>query len=534
MGDYTIELVQPGEIVTDISDRVRLQGGDAPAPVPTTQAEEGGVGSGELIIDDALGNLSIRGGTSVRMRVPDSESDDDVLYYGGIGRREIVRGPYKTGVSRQIKCSLYDGNSGLSQLIFRPGEELERPAETAGARMTWLMGTIAMSNLTDHRYVDFDDPTPMDKADYTRQQPRQVFDDCAQQSGFDFGVIYAGDTGAYAPFYMAPDSDLLDSPIRLSNILSDIRDDVDGNTFFLDDQASLNIDDDRVASGIFGIGDGIEVFQQRTATAILYARRDKVMDAPNVKTLPVLRARVNRWLSDFDSEEYTANVKVLLPKEKATMVKAQYRIQVRASHWAAEGYDQWTWARVLSATPEQVTDAGFLVALELGFPKVEVPSDTFAILYGSHGPYGGSEVWWESDGDEPMNGAPVRPTLGLVEIWKPGSEPNPRDDTKGFNILGTGSIDATLHITAAGVSLTSHVMTFAIRKNGTVVASVAVPVEGFRYVAPEVTVTVSDLDVEPDDKITATVVTVPPFGVVVPAGSGGAGETFTITGGNLS
>lgn len=132
-----------------------------------------------------------------------------------------------------------------------------------------------------------------------------------------------------------------------------------------------------------------------------------------------------------------------------------------------------------------------------------------------------------------MMGALGIPTVGLVESWSPGSPPHSGYAIKGFNILGTGTIDLELGIGAAGVSLSSHTISWAIRKNGVAVASDSTVATGFRFWAHEMHLTVTGLEVEPDDKIWVTVTATPTFGIVVPAGTGGAGEQFKITGGSL-
>lgn len=530
------ELVDTNGDVTDITDRVRLVDDDDEAPNATSMLEDGAGGTWDLIIDDPDGDLVLDSGFTYRCREGLSVSSDPYLFSGSFSTLRVIRGPYRTGVSRQWRCSVMDPNRALNLYIFRPEEDANRPAETAGARLQWLYTTTTFANFDDTRYADTSDTTPMGASDYRKSTPFQVLDDMAQQSGYDYGVRFSGDVEQYAVVYQPGSSTLLTSAIRLSNDLDDC-DLVTTFPYSLDTE--LEIDDSRIASGGVVSGDGIDSWFYNSATAVEWARRDLAMSAPYTKDPAKLKARANRYAATLNRPDHRITGTVILPARLASQFKAYHRVQFKGTHMP--GYEDFVWVRVTTSGHEPMgSEDDYAIRFELVPPNIPPPAPpVFAILYGAHGPYGASysEVWWESDGDNPMVGAPIRPLGGLVEVWEPGSPPLARDYIRGFNILGTGTIDATLSITALGVACSAQTITFAILLNGAVVAS---QVSNFPDTggfcgawSDGKAVSVSGLAVVPGDKLTAAVIAVPGFGFVVPGGTGGAGETFEITGGTL-
>ena len=92
---------------------------------------------------------------------------------------------------RTWRIQLHDLNTRLSWRI-NVGNDCDRPAETDLARIAWLMGTNEMGSWLDDddTYIDTGDAVDMDAVDYTGQAILDVADDCAQQSGRNYGLLW--------------------------------------------------------------------------------------------------------------------------------------------------------------------------------------------------------------------------------------------------------------------------------------------------------------------------------------------------------
>jgi hypothetical protein len=214
------------------------------------------------------------------------------------------------------------------------------------------------------------------------------------------------------------------------------------------------------------------------------------------------------------------------------------RVQVKASH--LPGYADYVWLRCVNRTVHELNEDEYEIEVELVAPKPAfVPPPVYGILYRTSGPAIDGTVYFDFPGDTPGAGYELRPTSGAIEVLTDGDPPNPGYPELGFKVTGTGTIDVTFYATTTGVLIDNNVytVTWAILKNGVQVASESQVVSGFLELAfLEQSVTVSALDVAPDDEITAYLQCVPrtmPF-FGTPAGTGQRGERLEITGGTLS
>lgn len=405
--------VAPGVIVTEITDRMELADDDTSGWAVTSQADEGSNGTSAVTIDDPDGDFEVPWLNNYRVYEDESEADDPYLFAGAFANAKVVRGKYRTGVSRQWETDVVDGNILLGNYILTEDDDPERPAEDHSDRMTWLLGTSTMTNIDDTSLVDTSAPVAMSETDYTGQTAGDVLRDLIRQSGYDMFVYFFGVAEEYGLIYQPPGAEYLTSDIRISNIYADIAE--DDNTFYWSLDAELEVQTERIFSDVYARGEGIETHVHSTATATTYGRRDVSMDEPNVKSLSVLNVRVARYLATLNTPEYIPTGTIQVPRSKASQVRAGMRVQFRASHWP--GYTEWTWGRILRATHTELAGTGgyqVRVELDVGVPAVEIgelgcendlnqPFGTVTYDAASTIPYGPPDVGTPSlvnDGDE--------------------------------------------------------------------------------------------------------------------------------------
>lgn len=348
------EWVAPGEIITNITARVRVPSDGEDGFQLSTNAEEGSVGSSELTLDDAVGDFFPVGLNSLRVRDNASEADDPYVYFGAFGERRERRGPYRTGASRQIFAQLQDSNSGLSRYIVRADEDGARPQETEAERMEWLFTTSGMELHWDIATSILDTgSTVLTAADLTDYTPQQVLDDMAQQTGKNYYVYIDGsvDPPEALLVYGHDSGTHLTSDLRFSNVLADVD---HSTTFEAGDDWELTHDPARLASNVTVRYANGRVNENDDETAAEFSRVDKVMDANLIKTAGVATVRALRYLDELDTEERVLSGTVYLPAAKASQFRAGMRCEMKASHLT--GMSDFVWVRLLNVTITHISE----------------------------------------------------------------------------------------------------------------------------------------------------------------------------------
>lgn len=354
------------QTITDISSYFRLYKLDV-----ATEAEEGGVAQSTVYADDPTGALDIGGHRIFTVQEDTATGSNTHIYVGYTAGRRISRGDYRTTTGRVWDIDLVDLNSVLPRRIF-DGTRANRPAEKDVARIQWLLTTEEASNyVDDDLYVSTTGPVDMDAVDYRGQTVANVIDDCAQASGKNWFVWYREETGEFSLWYDFATSTSYSSPIRLTNVLSEV-DEV--WTFPISQDTSLSRSPDRVNSGAYLPFDGGTVYTQSLTTAAAFAYRDAVMPAENVKTQAKAQARASRYLGEMDSEENVITTTVILPKGKVNFLMQGMRVQFKASH--LPGYEDYVWGRLLNRSVSQVSEQYYEVKLELSPGSVETVSES--------------------------------------------------------------------------------------------------------------------------------------------------------------
>jgi hypothetical protein len=148
-------------------------------------------------------------------------------------------------------------------------------------------------------------------------------------------------------------------------------------------------------------------------------------------------------------------------------------------------------------------------------------------------------VYWGKPGDTPPPGYVVEPTVGPITTITDGDAPNPSWPYTGWLMGGSGTVDLRLFASVAGVLLDNilYSITFAITRNGTVVASEVITAQGhLQYWHDLVDVTVAAVSVSNGDVIAGTIICSPPTMPYfrTPSETGQNGEQLTITAGSLA
>jgi hypothetical protein len=415
------ENTAPSSATSNTTQYVRLYQSD-----PLNQnAEEGTVAISTIAIDDPDGALDIVGFRRLRVYEDSATSSNTLTYNGWVGEKSVIRGPYRTGSSRVWVTSLTDQNAVLGYRVM-VGSDNKRPRESDIARLTWLRGTAEMSTVTESEYIDTTGAVLMDAVDYNGQTPQDIVNDCAQQSGKNY-FVYSKDGGSIGAtptlglFYAKADATLYSSPLRLSNLASDID---SAWTFAISEGTELSRDPSRVYSGVYMQYDGGVVYEQSQTTYVNYTKRDAVVPAENVKSRTTNRATRN--LADMDVEDDRITTTIYLPGPKLNFIREGMRVQFRATHLPRYS-SNYSWLRVVSRSITQTSEvvpgtnnAVYQVQLVLVGSGLEPASICEA-----------SGFTLTAAGTYPPNGSATSAGTGNVEYWRPGT-PAPYVPTPGF------------------------------------------------------------------------------------------------------
>jgi hypothetical protein len=343
----------------DISARIRAYQMSVMA-----NAEQGSVAMPSLAVDDPEGGINITGLKSIMLTETAESSNSQVIFTGWTAAQEVTRGQdsHRTGAARLWTVTLADQNSLIGRRIMR-GSDANRPAETDVARVQWLLTTTEFGSVVpSSRYVSTLYPVAMDAVDYRDQSNQQILDDCSQQSGKNYFVMYDEPIASYGLFYDFAGSSAYRSTIRLSNVLSD----VDSSTTFAvsETDTKLNRDPSRVYSGVVLPYVGGEVYVESTSIGLSYAFRDTMAPSANVKTSAKATARANRYLGDAATEADVISTSFLVPLAKVNQLKEGMAVSCRFSHLPGYGTN-FTWMRVLNRQVVATSEEWYTVTVEM-------------------------------------------------------------------------------------------------------------------------------------------------------------------------
>ena len=346
-------------------------------------AEEGTTPLVTIIVDDPLSELDYVGHRRWLIVEDESEDDDDVLYSGYTGSQTISHkeGEHHNPLDRVWAIELVDVNTLWSRKVMT-GSDCDRPAETDVERMQWLLDSGVSSQISagdTTTYVDTSSPVNMDAVPYRGQMFSQVADDCAQASGKNWFLKNMND-GAERKLFAFYGYYTYDSPLSLSNAPEDLDPAAieagTATTYMIAADTKLARSAERVYSHVYLPYEGGAAYRSNPATEEEFALggRDFIAPSLNVKTTTKANARAQRYLADLSTQDDRITTAALLPKGKATMIRAGMKVSFRATH--LPGYETARMLRVLNATPAPVNGgAKYVVGLELQGPGDPIPPD---------------------------------------------------------------------------------------------------------------------------------------------------------------
>jgi hypothetical protein len=409
-----------------------VRSGDIPGL--STEAELGAVATSSLRFDDPTGSAGNAGDAikglkqlSISESLAPSGNRRIGEYY--IGDRRYYRGSQgvspslRTGSARVIDMALADINSFLSFRIFRAdtngsNTSFNRPAETDVQRVTAMLAVSFLSDTLFDGLVSTSGPVDMDACDYTSQRPADVLNDCAQQSGKNFFVFY-DEAGTYTPspgdyglFYRFNDDAVYDGTMDVTNDIDENP--WDGTTVSTWagivapwQDAVLVRDPSRVIAGAFANNGSNSVYREQASTSYEFGWRDAVVDTRNLKTVPKIEARLDRYLSENDTEDDRITFTVQVPPAHVNDWKEGQRGRVKFTH--LPGYTDWTYVRALQRTVimDEQTDDRYKIRIE-ATPLSTAPS-------------GGQDSWQPGDGSYKYGNTAGGSIPTLPRVTTPGN-----------------------------------------------------------------------------------------------------------------
>jgi hypothetical protein len=526
----------PDGAITEIVDHFERYVPDM-GPELAVNAEEGGVGSGTVKADDPTGVFNIRGHRLFLVKEDTALGDDygGCVYFGYTFGRTVGRRAERQGAARTFGIDLVDVNMILGDRILH-GTGNKRPEESDLARVGWLVKQAEWGIISDAlTYVDGSGGTPMDARDCNGDTPLDVLDDCAQQSGRNYHLIWLDSGSAIPDVFLVYSREAWGAAtIRISNVLSEI----DGETTFAPSwDTSLDRDPSRVYSDIYGEYDGGHVVESKQSTRDRFRNRWTHGQWERVKTAAQARKRSQRTLSDIDTELDVITTAILVPRELVNAAMPGQSIDVHYSD--LPGYEpDFVTMKIRDRTVTEVSPDLVQLALSLTGDSpaeqdtTEIAGD-FCVLDYAHNVNGSTTVRFEAPGDTPPIGWIAQPTTGLLEpLFDSESRPY-----YGIQCNGDGTVDVRFTSTAAGVTGPSFTVSWEITLNGVTVAesSLTTP-ENLSYWSAGNTVTVAGLAVANGDVIGARV-TCGPSGMAfftIPAGTSNGNEQLEVSNGSLS
>lgn len=325
-----------------------------------TRAELCQVGSGQVFVVDEDSSTDIQAEKRFYANEDTEDAGNIRAWFGYVDHRRIGRqgGGIELGAGpgRIFAVDLLDVNAVLGFRLFpKSGTGAaagDRPSESVGDRLTWLLGTSQMSAVHDNGlgYVAY--PTLMlPAADYRGQFGRDVLLDLCKAMEWNAYAYYDEANANIGLWFNDPNSDLFTSTLSISNVLGE----ADGVTVFAPSQDFyLDRSPSRVFSGSDYTFKNGSVYNQRAATITDFYNRDTSVSEPNVTTLAEATRRNTAMLETIGSEDDRLHGTVRVPSALVNHIQAGMRLWAKLQHLGGfehgEDYSSGHWTRVLSRT----------------------------------------------------------------------------------------------------------------------------------------------------------------------------------------
>lgn len=396
----------------DYDGGTALEGVVRPATVRFVEAAHlGETGMGALTIDDVAGSISIIGLKD--LVIEEGDATPVRSFTGSVADRHYRRGAVlpDVGASRETTVDIIDLNARLG---FRAvtGDDGDRPAETVGERMTWVLASGYLA-LSDTGWVVYPE-TPMSAADYRGQSSGNVVSDCATTAGFNYFARWdPGSSQAGLGFFDGNTSTLLTSSKKISNVEADI----DGSATFAPlDDAELTRSPEPIRSGMYVPYLRGAEYVTRPTTAAAFAERDGTAPSATVEDAAAAIALGQRLLLEASTEEDTITCTIWVEPEHKNSILAGDRLQVKFSH--LPGYEGWTWVRVTQRAVSLPAVSRYQIDLTLSGLAASAPTAAAAAIFFSNDDNGyvgnNATVSWRKSGDSDPGSTTSDPFMGLA------------------------------------------------------------------------------------------------------------------------
>lgn len=422
--------IHDGDDWVEITDRVNLTDG----PSLMTRAEEGAVAFSQVVIDDPDEDLVIDPYTPFLATEDDSTSDDKVWASGQLVGRRVVRttGTSTNPLGRFWACDLVDDNNRFHRRIFKGGSN--RDEETDNERADWVLDKLQDWNLVDDitTYVsDGNESGDLDEQDFRGQYADDILMDTSQAKSKNYWIQRQGDLGDITDvaWWGSSGNTNYSSPLYLTNDQADlgwrmdlIRDGV-STVYPMSMDNGLRCIPDRMYSGAYARHRSGAIYRRESTTVDIIGVRDVNMAGTDQMTKARAITRAERYLEEFDVEDFRVDCRVRLPAAKVTQLRAGMRVRAAMTHWPF-GFDDWYWWRVISVSVRP-DPAGIWYTLDMelastsdaatGPPsegvEVEFSGGIIHRLTGGNvgGPY--VDITATGTGDDPATGYPGGPIL---------------------------------------------------------------------------------------------------------------------------
>ena len=236
------------------------------------------------------------------------------IFSGYATDRTIGRSPSMVvGSDRTWDWNVADLNARLGDIIFL-SKSGKRPAETDVQRINWMLGfftSYSFPVLTSALY-DTSAPVAMDAADYTGRYPKDLLNECSNESGKTFYLFWGGPNAnqggtplAVRLAYHTP----IWSSFTAAGSISNVTGAANGTTVFAPGAADrLKRDPAKTYSGCYLEYSGGHVFVQNATTLSNFRHRDtRATDMGATKPATAIRWATN-YLNTVSTEEDTMTV----------------------------------------------------------------------------------------------------------------------------------------------------------------------------------------------------------------------------------
>jgi hypothetical protein len=332
----------------------------------TLSAEVGDPALSTVQIEDPGGVYNFAGLRAFDVSETSAPSNNSIIGRFAIQDRTVTRAADRglvTGADRLWSIDVTDFNWHLASRILTDSDA-NRPVETAGDRIRWLLRSAANITLFDYGHVSY--PTAqMDATDYRGQRPADLLADCAVESGYNFWCDVNEAHARPELFFLDPNGTSYTSTIAVSNVVGD-SDQV--SVFFPSVDAELRRSPSRLAYGVYLAYANGAVYVRNGVVGQQFGAIDQSAPMSNVKTAARARRVATKFLNDNDEEDDRLAFSIDVSAAQVNDVRHGMRMAVKFQH--LPGYETPMYVRIVKKSVIQLETNGRTPAYRLALEAV--------------------------------------------------------------------------------------------------------------------------------------------------------------------